>query len=290
MLDHALVEKFGMKIAEQGARFVRHYLVHPYEIDEIKVKTKDDTLVTSVDKACGVFMGDLIKKEFYGVSCNIEDAVGVQSDSEDCFYVDPVDGTRAFAAGVSPTVIFGWYSRDKRQVLSCAVADMLGRIWFNWDEQTNFIAPQTSERVLRVSKHEISGDSIVFLDHARAFTNYRNNKPLTNKQAGMLFQRLNRNYKVLMPGTNGLHQALVAQGNQSVAGAITTAIGGPHDVCGVRLVLNAGGAARALRVDTDKGLIDADPLDVESYDVLVVGNNELSVDILSEHVLEAATK
>jgi len=77
-----------------------------------------------------------------------------------------------------------------------------------------------------------------------------------------------------------------------VAGSITTAIGGPWDVCGVKLVLNAGGAARAFavfeeRVETTGHppalvLEPRNPLDVMSYDILVCGNSCETVDSLVE--------
>ena len=52
---------------------------------------------------------------------------------------------------------------------------------------------------------------------------------------------LGHNYKLLIPGSNGLIQALVANGNDRVAGGITTSMGVPQGAFGVMLVLGAGG-------------------------------------------------
>ncbi len=90
-----------------------------------------------------------------------------------------------------------------------------------------------------------------------------------------------------MPGSNGLHQALVANGGERLVGSITLAMGGPWDVCGVRLVLNAGGVARAFERTSAGALREQDPLDPEAYDMLITGNNKDTADFLTRAVLRS---
>ena len=85
-----------------------------------------------------------------------------------------------------------------------------------------------------------------------------------------------------MTGSNGLHHALVAQGNDKMAGAVTSAIGGPHDVCGVKLVLDAGGYARAFQIIESREFVEKPAEAIEDYDILVLGNNQDTVDELCE--------
>ena len=79
-----------------------------------------------------------------------------------------------------------------------------------------------------------------------------------------------------------MHHALVANGGERVAGAITTAIGGPWDVAPVKLVLDAGGAAAAFSRPRYGEWIECDPLAIDTYDFLVTGNSLATVETLTE--------
>jgi hypothetical protein len=107
---------------------------------------------------------------------------------------------------------------------------------------------------------------------------------LTDGQLYRLLQVLNSRVKLLLPGSNGLNHSLVANGGENLMGAITTAIGGPYDIGGVLLVLNAGGKAKAFRIDENRQLIEVDPLDVLAADLLISGNTQETVDILSQQL------
>jgi hypothetical protein len=52
---------------------------------------------------------------------------------------------------------------------------------------------------------------------------------------------------------------------------------------GVRLILNAGGSARAFTV-VEGGFVEKSPEAIEQYDILVYGNNPETVDRLSDMV------
>lgn len=81
-------------------------------------------------------------------------------------------------------------------------------------------------------------------------------------------------------GSNGVHHAIVANGNDTVVGAITTAQGGPWDCGGALTVLGAGGAAKGLRVTSDRWFEECDPLNPLDYDILVVANSDDTLDRL----------
>lgn len=69
---------------------------------------------------------------------------------------------------------------------------------------------------------------------------------------------------------------------RGVAGAITTAIVCPWDVAPASLVLKTGCTARAFSRSDHGGWTAHDPLDFSSYDFLITGNSQETVDILSE--------
>jgi fructose-1,6-bisphosphatase/inositol monophosphatase family enzyme len=215
---------------------------------------------------------------FPGVRSNIEDADAVNADSRITIYGDPVDGTLPFTVGLpTSTVILGAYDTEEKRVLSCVIGEPIsGRMWY---------AAEGEPPSLSVWKGELSANTAVLLDNCKGFRRFKGYRRfpdliLTDEQAGKLLVRLAR-YRLLMTGSNGLHQAMVAQGNERMAGAITTAIGGPQDVCGVKLVLGAGGAARAFRMTEARELEEVHPEAIEDYDILVVGNNRNTVDTLT---------
>lgn len=76
-----------------------------------------------------------------------------------------------------------------------------------------------------------------------------------------------------MLGSNGRHLALVAGGKGGVVGSVTTAVGGPWDVAGALLVMEAGGAAVGLSKTGFGHYEECDPLRVGEYDVLIAANS-----------------
>jgi fructose-1,6-bisphosphatase/inositol monophosphatase family enzyme len=126
---------------------------------------------------------------------------------------------------------------------------------------------------------------VVYLDCYAGFTK-QDAQVLTDTECGTLMGSVFGNGTVVqMMGSNGLHHALVANGSEGVAGAITTAIGGPWDVSPVLLVLEAGGAARAFAVDTKGKFVEKNPLQTASYHFLVTGHDQTMVDCLSNKLV-----
>jgi fructose-1,6-bisphosphatase/inositol monophosphatase family enzyme len=134
----------------------------------------------------------------------------------------------------------------------------------------------------RVWDGSLNPKSTVYLDLYPGFTR-DGCKTLSTQEQSKLFSMIHGSVSaVSMLGSNGLHHALVANGGKGVAGAITTALGGPWDVAPVALVLASGGAARAFSRGEDGIWVDRDPRDVYSYDFLVTGNSTATVEKLSQ--------
>ena len=226
----------------------------------------DSTIVTPTDKRSDKAGKDYLRKIFSvarkKVSIHGEES-GNEGEGDLVVYLDGLDGSKPFAVGaITSTVIAACYDKKLRQVVSCVVGEPANkRAWSSFGSN------------LKTWKGDLGKKNVVFVDSYPGFT--RGGKTIfTNAQYHALHEDLFTNWNPLMLGSNGLHHALVAQGNELSAGAITTAIGGPWDVCPVWLVLKAGGTAYAWEV-VDGHLEERDPLDVTSYDILVTGGSEL---------------
>lgn len=235
----------------------------------------DGTIVTNVDKtsetaALGCLDGILVQAEEGGV---VRGLMGVHN-SRYAVRLDPLDGTAPFTNGASTsTVIAALFDQEEEKVVGVIVGEpATGRIWETFPNQLI---------KTRVWIGEMGPKTVVYTDFYPNFSR-KGCRTLDNCEQGDLFARLFGNAMVNMMGSNGLHHALVANGGQNVTGAITTAIGGPWDVAPVKLVLDAGGAARAFSRPESGEWIERDPLAIDTYDFLVTGNSQVTVDKLSE--------
>lgn len=237
----------------------------------------DGTIVTNVDKASeraalACLEGIVVQAEEGGL---IRGMMGIK-DSRYSVRLDPLDGTAPFTNGASTsTVIAALYDQEEQVVAGVIVGEpATGRIWETF--------PDTPTKT-RVWQGEMGPKTVVYTDFYPNFTR-KGCRALDNTEQGNLFSRLFGSAMVHMMGSNGLHHALVANGGQNVAGAITTAIGGPWDVAPVKLVLDAGGDARAFSRPEERNgpaWIERDPLAIDSYDFLITGNSKATVDKLS---------
>lgn len=291
--DVALFERQSIQAVIEGMNVVRAYQLREKSIGQASIKKADDTFLTIADRECGEVLRSRIEQDFRGVRSNIED-VGLSADQSDVtIFADPIDGTLPFTVGLpTSTVILGAYNTKTKQVLACTIGEPIsGRLWFTREGEAftavwNFSETHLdNERPIQVWSGVLSADTVVFLDNPRGFKR-SGRQILTNEQVGKLLVLLAR-YRLLLAGSNGLHQAVLAQGNDKMAGAITSAIGGPQDVCGVRLVLDTGGAARAFQMADNRKLIEMPPQAIEDYDILVAGNSQATVDGLCQTLLSA---
>ena len=259
------------------------------------VKQADGTQVTPTDKQSQAAMLKVLQG-IPGTYIHAEESDRHTADAPVGILVDPMDGTRAFAIGLATsTVIAATYDHTVRQVSRCVIGEpATGRIWCARDGQPaqllwhDFASGEHSHPThiggewddKRTS--EVNDQLTVLVDVSHGFKR-GGRQMLTDAQTAKLFASLNSEVKILMPGSNGLHQALAANGASSIAGSLTLAIGGPWDVCGALLVKQAGGFCRAFKRGFI-GLTEHDPLDVLGYDVLVTGNSPAIVNYLAGKV------
>ena len=290
-------EQKSLQAVIGGMEVVRAYQLRDKTIGEASIKKADETFLTVADRKCGEVLRAFVRQHFPNVRSNIEDAGVSDEQSNVTVYGDPVDGTLPFTVGLpTSTVILGAYDKETQQVLATTIGEPAsGRLWYTrgsqccaatWDFTTQQLR---NERQVTVWQGALSKDTAVFLDNPKGFKR-SSRQILTDEQVGQLLVKLAK-YRLLMAGSNGLHQAVVAQGNDKMAGGITSAIGGPQDVCGVKLVLDAGGAARAFRMSESImtgscRFNEVLPHAIEDYDVLVYGNNQDTVDQLCQHLFD----
>ncbi|MEK7509197.1 MAG: inositol monophosphatase family protein [Patescibacteria group bacterium] len=260
------------------------------------VKQTDGTQVTPTDKQSQAAMLEVLQG-IPGTYIHAEESDRHTVDAPVKILVDPMDGTRAFAIGLATsTVIAATYDHNVHKVTRCVIGEpATGRIWSASDITLtqllwhNFATGENSAPIQVGNEwdgkrtSEVNEQLTILVDVSHGFKR-AGRQILTDAQTAKLFASLNGEVKILLPGSNGLHQALVANGARSIAGSLTLAIGGPWDVCGSLLVEQAGGFCRAFKKELFS-FTECDPLDVLAYDVLVTGNSPQIVDYLCDKVL-----
>lgn len=268
-----------------GMEVVRHYQIEGVPKAEVK---ENQTLLTIADTASQKAINDRLRlgdREGRLALWGEED--GVKQFIGEGLYgvlIDPLDGTNAFVAGMmTSTVILGVYDRDQKTLVCCAIGEPVsGRLWVATDMDATW-AYHANQKCTTWQAGSLTKDNKnnnVFLDLSHGFKS-RGNQILTDEKSIALYGRLASRARVMMPWSNGLMQALVANGNERMAGSVTTATGGPWDVCGALLVRQAGGAVRAFTrlggFETADpcagGFEQVDPLNVLAVDLLVCAAN-----------------
>ncbi len=265
---------------------VRMYQHEP-NFGKAKVK-ENDTLVTFVDNESESrivsFMDDVS-----GYAINAEENGSYRTGTKQIL-IDPLDGTRAFTNGLVTSTVIAAALDERNMLEACVIGEPIsGRVWvasaqsvttrqiyrYETDREADWIGSPTPTHPW---KGLLDQQATVLLDVSHGFKTKRGEIFSHDHVRGLLLD-ISRTAMLLMAGSNGLHQALVANGGEKMAGAITTAVGGPWDVCGALLVLRAGGAARAFTKDSDV-FHEISPLDVLRVDILVTGNSKKTVDQL----------
>jgi fructose-1,6-bisphosphatase/inositol monophosphatase family enzyme len=264
----------------------------------VEVKS-DSTIVTPADRASEKVGKEILRKIsalYPSVSVHGEESgVEGRGDGDIVIYLDPLDGSMPYAVGSgTSTVIVAVSDKKTGKVLYCFVGEpQSGKVWraanggsceSAYFEYGVSIVFQNMAWVQSTAYQGVlDGKSRVFIDSYPGFTK-GGRVILRTEQLNALHARIQEKSGMLMLGSNGLHHALVANGGNGAVGAITTAIGGPWDVCPVLLVLSAGGFARAF-TQTPEGLAERDPLCVAEYDIVISGNTEETVNTLTGYLL-----
>lgn len=273
--------------------------------DPLGTKSDGTLSALSADKASEA-AGKEFLRQIPGIQIQGEET-GKEGDESDIIVcLDALDGSMPFAVGAgTSTVIAAAYSRKNREVFYSMVANpQTGQVWLAKKGcPTKVILNrrvQSEVAGCTVSTEPISPKTRVFIDSYPGFK--RDGREILsrselNRLEGLIDEKAGK----LMLGSNGIHHALVAHGGKGAVGAITTAIGGWWDVCPVLLVTQAGGYATAFRVgDTytegdalfkSRGtLIECNPLDVMSYDILVTANSPETLAVLVDAIRRAKSE
>lgn len=218
------------------------------------------------------------------------------SDKRKIYMIDPIDGTRPFKAEApTPTVIGALFDNDMMQFEAVAIGEpATGRLWYS-DGLTTSIAKvdgagnidlRSGVRQSQVWDGEYTDNGLVLVENSREFKRGER-LILSDENNRSLFGNLQDKINIQNYGSNGLHHALVANGGEGVAGAITTSMGGEWDTAGVLVVVAAGGMADGFRIMDDRKLESADPFNPFDCDMVISANNRETLDFLRNSLVES---
>lgn len=304
------IEKFyrvAQEALSESSRYIRDAILGNVDLSEFLIKG-DRTAVTIVDEKSQKIAIPIIQRGFPEYGIRAEEGKGFfgNPDSPIRLMLDPLDGTGGFLiGGPTPTVIFGAYDRGIKQVAAVATMEpTTGRFWFSakgegayrnrFDYNKNEWIDQDSRgQKVHVSNAKMEGAHVlVDVDHtfSRKLPDGSLRKILSQAGRRILSDRIeNAGAKTASFYTNGGHYALVANGNPTLAGCVTTAVGGPYDIAGIRHVLEAGGDARGYRIKEREGtrLIEGIGEDIELADFAIAANSEKNMGLLEVFVADA---
>jgi len=169
--------------------------------------------------------------------------------------------------GPTPTIILAAYDSSAREVLACSTMEpSTGRFWFSSKGNGAFLSR--------------------FDYHSGKFNSLEGRQIHVNNKEGL------KGSHVLVDVDHGFerHYALIAMGNPTIIGNITTAIGGPYDVSGIRHVIEAGGVATCYEILGRKLYSLDNSQDIERADVVISTNNHENLNNLEKVLNSAVTK
>jgi len=275
---------------------------------------KDGTIVTAADTASAEAIVPVIRCEYPEADVSREDGSPIKNKGYRIrFLIDPLDGTAPFASGApTSSVIIAVYDQVLQRIVGCAIGDVgIGRYWLTYEgcDFAYVSCPRPeSERARNIWNIHVANPQRQGTEKFPVYLDTLDFKPtdgrgsLNAAQRAALCGLVEQNYMLQKYGSNGLHQALVAQGLNDTVGSITTAIGGPWDVAGALLVRKAGGVARAFRLREQDGEMHlgdgGDPLAVlkpgtertPHYDLLICANSDATGDRLENMVRDALSR
>ena len=295
--EHALIP---------AAEYIRQAILGEIDLSEYLIKG-DKTAVTVVDKESERISRPIILFGFPEFGLTQEETKGVLGNphSPIKLYHDPLDGTGGFLmGGATPTIILAAYDSLAKEVLACSTMEpSTGRFWFSSKGDGAFLKKfdynsgrfdSADGRQIRVNDRvDLSGSHVlVDVDHGFERTTLKGEKRKILSSEGR--REISRaiehiDGKVASFYTNGGHYAYVAMGHPTLIGCVTTAIGGPFDVAGLRHVIESGGEAGCYEIREERELYALEcAQDIESADVVIAANNKGNLEKL-EGILKNAT-
>jgi len=305
VLEMSRLQEACVKAALAGMQVLRPYQTGAAVLGSPVLK-QDSSLLTVADgDSEEAILGVLTQLE-PGIPVLAEESglVGIDTSLADytgdlVFLVDPADGTFPLALGGSTTTVaVSVYSRFKQEVVAAAIGcPATGRLYFSNEGKTFVRRYDTADwelktqQLCRTWQGEPSSRMGIWLDVSHSFTrqDYLTGKQrpvLDEAQVGRLMEGLRRHGRMQMYGSNADHQRLVASGAEYAGACITTAVGGPWDLPGILLAVNAGGAAAGFRLETDheghQRLTKVDFLDALRCDLVVTAHSSKTVVLLAD--------
>lgn len=280
--------EFGTEAVLASMKVIRPYILGLKDVGAIEIKKHDKTLVTAVDRMSEEAATPLLQKAFPGVPIVREEggATLAEDGASWIMWYDGIDGTNLFTIGGSgSTVILCAYDRTKKKLVGTIVGEpSTGRIWSACAGAGCTRQVENKTFPCNIWSNENFKDSTILLDVSHGFPRGKDENKrwiLTEDNMDLLLRKLRTKVKVLLLGSNGLHHALVANGNPGMVGCITTAMGGPWDTPTL-LGTEAGGFGRGFQMSPKRKLIERNVLDPESYDMAIMAGSEKALDFLSD--------
>lgn len=283
-------EKFlevGKQAVWASMQVIRPYILGQKDYGDIEIKEHDQTLVTAVDRMSEEAATPILQKAFPDIPIIREEGgTTLEKAAPWIMWFDGLDGTNLFTIGGSgSTVILVAYDCINKEQLGAIVGEpSTGRIWSACINTGCTRQVESNICLCKAWNNEKFEGKTVLLDVSHGFPRGKGEKKrqiLTEKNMDLLLKNLRTKVKVLLLGSNGLHHALVANGNQGMIGCITTAMGGPWDTPTL-LGVEAGGFGQSFRMSPDRKLIEQDVLDPESYDMAIMAGSQPALDFLSD--------
>ena len=303
--DYKRFRKVSQDALVPAAEYIRGAILGEVDLSQYLIKG-DKTAVTIVDRTSEDISRPIILSGFPELSLRQEETKGVlgNPNSPIKLYHDPLDGTGGFLiGGPTPTIILAAYDSSTKKVLACSTMEpSTGRFWFSskangaflnrYDYNTGKFDSEDGKQIHVNNREGLNGSHVlVDVDHGFERTT------LEGKKKQILYPKERRDLsrsieaeggKVASFYTNGGHFALTSMGNPTVIGNITTAIGGPFDIAGIRHVLEAGGEAQCYEITERKLYALSDSQDIEAADMVIAANNKSNLKKLEE-ILKNAT-
>ncbi len=268
---------------------IRPFAMGLRSLGDVSVKA-DETLLTAVDKMSEDVGKVILRDAFPDIPFIGEEGGQSGANARYEFWYDPLDGTAPFVIGTpTSTVICALYDNIECVLKAVVIAEpAYQRVWSAIRGQGSYFRVADIPKQKRVVwPGDLGRGTGVFCDFTQGFKRDKGVRQIfSDHQALVLTTQLAANTRLLLLGSNGAHQAYVADGRDKVAGGITTAMGGPWDAAGALLVMEAGGAAKAFSMDKSI-LSERNPLNPKSYDILVYGNSPQTTETLTDYLKQA---
>lgn len=238
-LDYSL---FMLSLVQQSNKIAMKYFN-----DDIKAEYKaDNSPVTIADKKIEAFLREKILETFPHHSLLGEEFGHQSSESEYCWVIDPIDGTKNFTAGISSFATLISLCQNDEPILGCISAPAMNKIWIGGQDVT-----------ARLNGVPIKTRDCQNLSSAwMSFTHYT----MFDENEWPKIQEIERQSQVSVLGNDAIAFALLAEARLDLVIEKNLK---PWDFCALAPVIEAAGGkvsdfkGKALNLKSDGSIIAA---------------------------------